>query len=389
MNFNIDETNDGFRLAMYVVSAITAVCSFFYFVRRLHFVRVYFAARALTQNEYFFLYSKESKAYQLPRPNVTKEIESLLGSNLWRTILIYGNRGVGKTTAISQWGRRRQRTAVLHWKIGKEEDADKLFEKLKKSCMSQWIPEIETENDDGFVVYVLRSMEPRLIVVISINKLCTKDILEKVLQFCKDWGADMNLVRFLVDMSSCWSAVDMDIGLQELRARGLHVPHLTLEEANSLVTENLPSNWAQSVKNEVVQLITSNFNLTPLKLTDICGEMYGGMNIHEAKKRIETKVATDEIEALESLQMFDLSIRKKFQEEYPHISFPKDLVKEEKINMEALEALKSKLGNRVFVGLVQAQVPHILSFDPFSHRFSVDDKIMKKKFIEYYSKKDE
>lgn len=328
---------------------------------------------------------KSEEEYELPRTAIVQELERCLKGK-YRSIVVYGNRGVGKSTAIAQFVRKHKKHSVLHWNIDAVQSKSDVFSILQ-SEMQGFLP--ENCKADRFVYDVLESMDPQLTIVISVDGGFQANTLESILLFCKEWGPDNKLIRFVVDMSSCWSATNMKIRLRDLRALGIHVPSLLVEEARLLVKEHLPEGWTPILKTEVGQLITdkNEVDLTPLTLTNFCNKMDVGMNYAKAKKAVEEEVEQLRKEARTVLVSFHSNLKKKFKEMYPVLELP-ELVKDLKFEDGQLTMLEEQLSSTVLVQLVQESgVPHVFSIDPFSLQFSLNGKIMKQEFIAYFSKK--
>lgn len=388
---------DDLRAVLAFITMVTSVYGLWAFVSARRFYRVWAASRDLSSNKL----KLKLKGYQLQRDNFVQSLTQALKFDEFTTLLVYGQRGIGKSTAIYQ--ALRGRAGVWQWTVSKEDES--AFVKLESSLDEMFAPWKRDNRPEQFKIDVLSSIVEKrgpIIIVVSLDASTTADHVLNILRFCKQWGEDKKLIQFVVDISSCFAALDIRTDIDALRAAPLAIGRLTVPEATILVERNLPDGWTKERKIDVTELIIRTFDLTPLTLKRIWTRMHGGMTKDDVTGIIRKSKAIQVKKVQEILQRFDEDvmeeIHKLSMETFQKLGMKEKrippLVKEEpkpkSLDQEGYKKLKTLLGTSTLVDIVaRAGSPHIFEIDPFTFEAALNGKIVKEEFIRYYEKKND
>lgn len=158
-----------------------------------------------------------------------KALRAQVESRYNPTLLIYGERGSGKTVAIRLSLHRE--TAVVHVRLWTQ-DLDGPLKAMSRAIADAAGVEVPA----GAVTLVAEDALRRLkgsgwemggvrapIVVVEMDKRCTAAQLQAVLLTCKRWGDDEKLAKFVVEAPSARIARGLPISLADLRVEGVKV----------------------------------------------------------------------------------------------------------------------------------------------------------------------
>ena len=111
------------------------------------------------------------------------------------------------------------------------------------------------------------------------------------------------------------------------------------------------------------------------------------MNESQAKAKIAELYEVEVCKAHNAVVSFDRMLEKKVKNLQNDFKVPM-LVRDGKLNIEAITSLTNQLTSSGFVHIVfDAGVPHVFTVDPFLLKVSLNGTIVEREFIAYYTKK--
>jgi hypothetical protein len=366
-----------------LVAAISTLPSF-------RFVRVkrasYVLSRAKVKN------TRVVPEYLLARLALTASLNNALENSEYDTVLVYGKRGSGKTTAIEQT--LGTRFGVLQWVLAADEGAAATIELHEKwtGMFDSWKKSSDRDFELDVCASILNGLGglgKALIVIVSVESSAKPTALKNVLHFCKTMSYNTMLVRFVVEISSSWAAVALQTDLENMRIIPVVVGSVTQPEANSLVSHRLPKSWTEPQKQAVSLEITEKFDLLLLTLIKVCGEMVEGMATADAIEQVNRVYEGTLRVASTRLKTFDAMLKQKFKELDGKPPIP-TLLKEDpdRLDLDGIDQLTDLLSPPAFMEIVsEAGSPYIFDIDPFTEVPSLNGKIMTRAFIQRYKKK--
>lgn len=353
------------------------------------FLRVRLAAYILSSAK--LQYTRGLPAHLLPRTTLMNALQKALDDTDFNTVLVYGIRGSGKTTAIEK--RLSKRAGVLQWTLSAT-DGPAATTELKDKWTEVFLPWTKPgdRNFDMRVCQTIKHISKNnntLAIIVSVESSAKPSALKAVLHFCKTMSYNTQLVRFIVDISSSRVAVALQTDLKKLRISQVFVGRITQPEAHSLLGRNLPQGWTDPKKQTVSLAITDKFDWILLNLIEVCKELEEGMSIDEAIAHVN-KIYEGELMVAENRwENFDTLVGLKLGEMQVQVPPPK-LFKEntEGLDQDGLRALKKMLSFPVLVSLVsEVGAPYIFEIDPFTESISLNGRLMKTAFVQHYKVK--
>ena len=370
------------QLLMALISLATAGWALF----SARFVRVKVAAHVMSKMK--AKHTRHVPEYLLPRPAIRASLLAALDDVDFNTVLVYGQRGSGKTTIIEH--ALEQRLGVVYWTLAASDYAQTTSELQEKWTImfDPWRRLTDREFEFDVCAAIIAKKGRALVVAVSVESDADPSVLRSVLHFCKTMSYNTQRVRFVVDNSSSRVAVALRTDLKKLRISQVFVGCITKPQARSLLDKKLPENWTKPQKEAVSLKITSKFDLLLLTLIEVCKKMAEGMNAAEATAQVNAIYNGMFLLATKRLKSFDVSVKLKLSELPGKPSAP-NLFQEnpEGLDEDALGELESLLSPPGFMSLVSdVGAPYIFSVDPFTERVFLSGKIMKQAFAEHYRK---
>lgn len=361
---------------------LISVAGFLWALRSTRFFRVRLAAAELSQAKLERIFPE----YLLPRDGLMQELRTALELKNFYTVLVYGERGAGKTTAIQN--ALSQRRGVALWNLRAEEGQAATAELIEswKLMFSSWEKPDDRSFDKLVCKRILKKQGNELIVVVSVQSSAQPSALKSVLYFCKTMSYDTKLVRFVVDISSSLAAVALRSDLSKLRVRGVEVGDVTLPEASDFLDHMLPQNWARSQIQKVSSEISVKFDLILLSIVVVCEEMDEGMGLPDALRKVNQIYDAKMKAARDQFFSFDAVLKEKFK----GMTVPNllDESKLDKLDVEGMHQLRVVLPPPDLMEVVsQVGSPYIFSLDPFTRIISLNGKVVTEAFIQHYKKK--
>jgi len=376
------------RLLVAAASLGGTLVAAFFVVPSLRFVRVKTAAYVLSRAQ--VKYSRVVPDNLLAREALTESLLIALKNPDYKTVLVYGQRGAGKTTAIEQTLRTRSGVVQWSWESDEGPATTKELQEKWKSTFSPWMKPLDRNFDLDVCASILKILGKALVIVISLESATEPAALKHVLHFCKMMSYNTQLVRFVVDLSSSRAAVALQTDLTKLRIKRVVVGCVTREEANALVSHKLPYRWTDPKKQAITQEITHKFDLLLLTLIEVCEEMKEGMPTEDAIECVETIHAQRMQVASTRLKTFDTLLKKRFKDLDRSSPIP-NLVKDDpgRLDPDGIDQLTDIISPPVFMEIVsEAGSPYIFDVDPFTEDICLNGKIMTMAFVQRYRKKE-
>jgi hypothetical protein len=246
------------------------------------------------------------------RPAIEGEFSAALIAKDYRTVLVYGQRGSGKTTFIysALSGRRGFVSIKIDRKTG--DDASKqLIDELSKSLHF-----FGTEQDSNFVRDVFAACPVPTTVLVSIEAKCNGEVLESVLIMCKILSYERALLglraaRFVVDLSASRAAIDASIQIADLRCAGVHVGYFSSAEALLYATERMPKSFKDRTRRDsIARSVVEKFDERVLTLRQVCEAIKKGPpgDVAFAEATIEKEQEKEAARALSGWSVFCSSL---------------------------------------------------------------------------------
>ena len=369
------------RVLVALVSLVAALSVLF----SLPFLRVKRASYVLSRVK--VKHTRQTPDYLLARPEVIASLQKALEHYDYKTVLVYGQRGSGKTTAIEQT--LGSHLGVVQWTLAADEGpaATKELHERWTRLFDPWKKQYDQDFELDVCASILNSRGKSLVIVISVESSAKPAALKNVLHFCKTMSYNTQLVRFVVDISSSRAALQTD--LKKLRIIPVAVGCVTTPEANALVYHKLPNSWTDPQKQAVSYEITDKFDLLLLTLIEVCDNMVGGMSTAEALEQVNKVYEGQMFAARHRLLKFDKMVKEKFNEWDDELPVP-NLLKEDPDTLDAdgMQQLFYVLPLPDLMAIVtEIGAPYIFDVDPFYENPTLNGKIMTKAFIQHYKQK--
>ena len=352
-----------------------------------YYLRVRQAAKVLSRAPLKF--TRKLPDFVLPRQDVMSSLHGGLNDPDFNTVLVYGERGSGKTTAI-EWNLRK-RLGVFQWTVLATEGPAATVELEDKwiRIFRQWMKPEDSDFELDVCSYIVDSRENPLVVVISIDSDADPSVLRSVLHFGKKYAYNTQRVRMIVDISSSPIAVAMQTDLTKLRISGVFVGGVTQPEVNSLLENRLPRTWTDPMKQVVALAISEQFDFVLLPLIEVCKGLVEGMSADDALAHVSSTYQKLYKKARHRLEDFDIKIKRELNA-IPDGTKPPPpnllQISPNGLSQAGMRELTRLIGFPAVASIVsEVGSPHIFSIDPFTESISLNGRIMKKAFIDHYS----
>ena len=195
---------------------------------------------------YVFFYPRVKKKLQIYRALQTplvfeppnnyierKELQEIIKqwrlSNTFRTLVVAGSRGVGKTTTVRSTFSGE--TGVLYYTMSESQTSKDVWRSLLGKLASEASLEDPVSQLTEFLVNNKRSGKKPPVIVIEITELMTGAELRRVLNVAKDLGGDSQLAKIVVVVSAELSSYEVGVAYGDLRCKIWYVPEATNDEA--------------------------------------------------------------------------------------------------------------------------------------------------------------
>lgn len=187
------------------------------------------------------------------------------------TVLVYGERGGGKTSLIHHALKNRKGViAVQIKKTAHNEAQDEMIENISRKLQifkSSQPSQLFIED-----VFSWCPVEP--VVVISLEARCGGDALDGVITASKILSYEnrhKGHARIVVDISGSRAAIEAGIQLEKRRVTGIRVGFFSPKEARDYVEERVPKSFKDGLRREqIAGSIVDKFDPHVLKLKNIC-----------------------------------------------------------------------------------------------------------------------
>ena len=205
------------------------------------------------------------------RATLEKELLEALNEKQSKTVLVFGNRGGGKTTLIRHAlsGRRGVINVSLK-KTDHDEAQDELIDKLSRRLHVFGTPESESFIERVFAW----SPVSKPVVVVSLEAGCGGSALNGVITQAKIWSYekrdDRGHPRIIVDISGSRAAIEAGLNLEARRVIGVHVGDFTPNEATDYLTPRMPASLDKLQREQLSRDIAEQFDLKVGELQDLC-----------------------------------------------------------------------------------------------------------------------
>ena len=344
--------------------------------------RVRRAAYTLSRAKY--VDNKPLPDYMLPRTDVMNSLSAALLSTTLNTVLVYGVRGSGKTTAIAKY--MKARLGVRAWSLSSTKGDAAIIE-LNEKWAAMFRPWQKLEDMDfGHQVckHIIASKRS-LVLVISVEAEAEPGVLRNALQFCKMKSYNTGNLRIVVDISSSRTAVALRTNLPSLRVTGVFVGPISKPEASILLDHKLPESWTAPRKNQTILEITDRLDLYLLNLIDAVEGIKAGMSVEQARAYVVDIYDVELTKAEEVLKDFDKAVERKLLAEPYQPACPSLKLENGGLDTAGIAALTTLIKFTDFAKLTtEIGSPHIFDIDPFTLRVSLNGRVMSKAFNDHY-----
>lgn len=346
-------------------------------------LRVWRAAYTLSREKY--VSNNKLPDYMLPRKDVMTSLSEALSRSSLDTVLVYGARGSGKTTAITQC--LRERVGVKAWSLTATK-GDAAIAELHEEWRAMFRP-WQRPEDINFEHQVCKSIiksERSLVLIISVEADAEPAVLRNVLHFCKIKSYNTGNLRIVVDISSSRTAVALQTNLRDLRVFGVFVGPVSKPEAVMLLDKNLPDVWTGPRKNQISQEITERLELNLNDLVSVLDGIKEGMSVEQANAYVISEQKTELSKATRALTDFDRAIEVILRNEPTQPQCPRLKLDSGGLDYTGISALTKMIGFTEFAKLnTDIGSPHIFEIDPFTVEVSINGRVMLKAFNNHYT----
>lgn len=140
----------------------------------------------------------------LQRHGVFAALKAALQDPDFNTVILYGTRGAGKTTAIESVLQKQK--GVVAWSLTANTYESATAE-MKEYWKELFVPLDRTYAED-VCLRILHKYGRPLIIVVSVEAQAKPTALRSLLHFCKSMSYNTKYVRFVVDVSASRVALD-------------------------------------------------------------------------------------------------------------------------------------------------------------------------------------
>ena len=206
----------------------------------------------------------------IDRLELEAEFMEALGRKNSETVLVYGERGVGKTSLIQHALKNRYGVTFVRIRsIPHDEAQAKLLERL-----SNQIHLLKMSQSREFLEDVFACCWVQPVLVISLEAKCGGDALDGIITLSKILSYEnrgKGHARIVVDISGSRAAIEAGIQFAKRRVVGVHVGFFSPEEAETYVNERVPKSFKDPLRRQdIAKLIVDQFDCHVLKLQSVC-----------------------------------------------------------------------------------------------------------------------
>ena len=250
------------------------------------------------------------------RPTLQGILSTALRETGSKTVLLYGQRGSGKTSFIRY--ALKGRRGVLSIQITKKTHDEASKELIEK--MSSQVHLLGTQQDLVFMEDVFAACRVPPIIVITMDARCKGEVLEAVLILCKSLSYENSFrrgkqPRFLVDISFSRAAIDASSNLEDLRVVGIQVGNFPQDEALLYATERMPASLKdRRRRHEIAMSVVEKFDCRVYTLQKVCKALRNGhpTDVSTVAATIERELRKEQQWAARGWYSFCCSLSVKF-----------------------------------------------------------------------------
>ncbi|CAM9140435.1 unnamed protein product [Discosporangium mesarthrocarpum] len=165
-----------------------------------------------------------------------------VGSSYNPTLIIYGDRGAGKTVGLRLALEGEE--GVVYTKFGPSDldNAPRALARAVVEVSGASVPQGTTSTTvaETALRRVKEGGGVAPILLLDLDERCSQGQLQNVLLACKHWGDEEKLAKFVVEVQSCQPIMGLSAYMGDMRAEGIKVPGLTQAEAWKLAQGLIP-----------------------------------------------------------------------------------------------------------------------------------------------------
>lgn len=333
------------------------------------------------------------------RPQLEKEILNAVSSGNSETVLIYGERGGGKTTLIQHAFKKKRGVMTVGISATSYQEAqEEMIQKISTELHVLSVPQPDKFIEDVFAVVPTSSP----IVIVSLEAKCGGETLEAVVTKAKLLSYEQRYKRhprIVIDISGSRPAIDSGIQFVKRRVVGVHVGQFKDKEALLYVKQRIPNSFSDPLRRgAIASLIVEKFDWHVIILQEICGLLKAlqSTNPKEVEALIRKQTRLAEESAWSGWRSFATNLESAASSRISEECWGKVarlLLKGEQQVRVIIEALDEELLAKdtlsrltpQHIGLANADAPyHPLAYDPFKTTVSLAGKAVAAKLAETY-----
>jgi len=324
------------------------------------------------------------------RPELEEEIKRALNYKESFTVLVYGEKGGGKTTLMKQCLKNRR--GVVHF------DLDSMTtEEAKSDFLNGIVERISikgTNNSEYFLGAVFAWCIVQPVIIIAVASKCSGDTLARVTTLARILSydkKDKRHARIVVDVSGSRSVVEAGLRAEKERIYYVHVGSFSEKEAEAFIEPRLPAIFTdQRRRSQIAGSIASKFDCIPTTLDKVCDYL--------AQVKVDTAVVDANIVGLfenekERALLGYTIFQQKFERQTETTLNPDTWIKIFKLLLKGsvkatkvcemlkdgiVEAKASSVVTHLDIALANLNSPyHPLRIDPFDVMISLSGKVVK------------
>ena len=243
------------------------------------------------------------------RKQLKEEIDRAIKDSLSWTVMVYGNRGCGKSTMLHLVFEGLGGVILVTIKTEKDvEDLNEtLLHKLKIDQEGGTISDLEL----AFTQFTAKNKR-KPVLILSVEEVSSGSLLRSVLTVAKTYGYDGGrLLHVVVDLSALFAAHSLTTSLNNLRAHPIYVEDVKGDDATDFLEAALVARTdvskaeASTLAHELLTIVGGNFATLEDFIFEVTKKNKDDIvDVDRVRNQIAMTIATEKTSAEDNLEKF-------------------------------------------------------------------------------------